>query len=202
MPISIRPVPLASAVLAVALVTTTSSGAPQRVKIPIKCSRGPSEQWLDMNVTVPPKQPAGTRFTVQIGGRTSDKISHFGLNYIHDQGVDYLEPAGARYVEGSAHFVPDTGTPNVRAGARVWHDASGIHTLLPGRVENGSSFQSPVLEFQLDVIAPAGGTVSIKLDQYRVLANAFLVGDLRTTCIPVPRPYVVGTTLVTPEPSP
>ncbi len=190
------------AATAAALVAATSSGAPRRVWIPIKCSRGSDAQSLDMMVTVPATQAAGTRYVVVIAGRPTEKVSHFGLNYIHDQGVDYLLPAGARYVEGSARFLPDTGTPNVRAGARVWHDASGIHTLLPGRVDNGSGFTPPVLEFQLDVVAAAGTSVPIKVDQYRVTANAFLVGDLRTTCSPEPRPYVIGTTLVTPEPSP
>lgn len=134
--------------------------------------------------------------------RAPGEVSHFGLNYIHDQGVDYAEPAGAHYVEGSAHFVPDTGTANVRAGARVWHDGSGLHTLLPGRVPNGNSFVSPTLEFQLDITATPGKAVALELDRYRVTANAFLVGDLRTTCVPTPRPYAVITTLVTAEPSP
>ncbi len=194
-----RPTFFAGAVLAAALVATTSSGARQRVWVPIRCSRG-GGQSLDMMVTLPSTQAAGARITVQIAGLPSGKISHFGLNYIHDQGIDYLVPAGARYVEGSARFLPGTGTPNVRAGARAWRDASGIHTLLPARVENGSNYTPPILEFQLDLVAAAGTAVTLKLDGYRVTANAFLVGDVHTACSPDPRPFAIGATLVTPGP--
>lgn len=183
-----------AALLAASLTTVTTLGASSTVKVPVVCSRGPSGQALHTVVTMPPAQPTGSRFTVRIDGVPAEKLSHGGLNYIFDLATDYVLPAGAAYVEGSARIVPDTGTPNVRAGARVWKDASGLHTLLPGHVENGSGYTAPSVEFQLDVTAPAGTVLALKLAEHRVAANVFLLGNLNTTCTPTPAPFAIGTT--------
>lgn len=189
------------AVLVSALVTSRTAGAPRAVKVPIKCSRGPSGQSLHVVVTQPSSQATGSRFTVRFDSVPSGTISHTGLNYIFDQATDYLLPPGARYVEGSARIVPDTGTTNVRAGARAWREGATLHVLLPAQIENGASYTPPSVEVELEVTAAAGATLPIKLEQYRVAANVFLLGDLRTTCDPEPAPYTLGTTLVASPPA-
>jgi hypothetical protein len=83
----------------------------------------------------------------------------------------------------------------------VWQAQGVIHLLLPGHVENGSSYTPPSIAFDVEITAPAGAAVSLKLDRYEVTANAFLVGDLLTICDPRPRPYVIGVTRVDPRPS-
>ena len=112
--------------------------------------------------------------------------------------TDYLLPAGAQYVQGSAHFVPGTGTANVLEGARVWQEGGMLRVVLPARVENGSRYTPPSVEFQLRVVAARGSRLSLRLAQVRVLANALLLGDQRTECNPNPRSYVLATTLVAP----
>ena len=191
----------AGAVLAMTLATTSTFGSPVAVRVPIVCSRGPSGQALNVGVTMPASQATGTTFTIRIDSTPSGKISHMGLNYIFDMQTDFLVPAGTAYVEGSARIVPDSGTPNVRATARVWHDAEGIHLLLPAHVQNGSGYTAPSIELQVEVRAPAGTTLALKVSRHRVAASAFLIGTVRTTCDPSPRPYTIGTTLVGPPPS-
>lgn len=188
---------------AAALVTTVTSAAPapRPVRAPLVCSRGPSAQWFTGVVTMPSSQPEGSIFAVRIDGVSSGKISHAGLNYIHDMATDYLVPAGTSYVKGSARLVPGTGTPNVRGRARAWGDAAGIHVLLPNRVENGSGYTPPSVEFQVEIGAPAGTRLALKLRRYQVTANVFLVGDLHTTCAPNPSPYTIGVTRVDARPS-
>jgi len=192
----------AGAVLAMTLATTTTFGSPIAVRVPIVCSRGPSGQALNVAVTMPSSQATGTTFPIRIDSTPSGKISHTGLFYIFDMQTDYLVPAGTAYVEGSARIVPDTGTPNVRANARVWHDAEGIHVVLPARVQNGSGYTPPSVEFQVEIRAPAGTSLALKLSRHRVAASVFLLGTLRTTCDPSSRPYTIGTTLVGPPASP
>ena len=185
-----------SALIALAggLVSTTSVAGGRAVKAPLVCSRGPSGQAFQAIVTLPAAQATGTRFTVRIDSFSSGKVSHFGLNYIFDMATDYHVPAGTKYVEGSARIVPDTGTANTRSGARVWHDAKGIHQLLPARVENGGSYTPPSLEFQLEVTALAGTELSLKFSRSRVSANVVLLGNIDTTCVPQPAPFTIGRT--------
>jgi len=189
--------PAAGAVLAATLTTATSLGAAtSTANVPIACSRGPSAQSFHAVVTMPATSPLGSRFTVRIDSVPSGKLSHTGLNYIFDMATDYLVPVGATYVDGSARIVPSTGTSNVRAGARAWHDAAGIHTLLPAHVDNGSGYTPPSVEFELEVTAAAGTALAVQLGQVRVAANVFLLGDLRTTCTPPPAPRnTIGTTV-------
>jgi hypothetical protein len=186
--------------LAAGLATVTPP-APVRVTGPLVCSRGPSAQSFQTVVTMPSSLPAGAVLGVQIDGVPSGKISHMGLNYIHDMTTEYLVPAGTRYVEGSAHLVPGSGTPNVRAGARAWGARGVIHLVLPAHVENGSSYIPPSLAFDAQITAPAGAVVSLKFDRYEVTANVFLLGDLHTVCGPHPRPYTIGVTRVAPRSS-
>jgi len=37
----------------------------------------------------------------------------------------------------------------------------------------------------------------VAFSEMRLTAHAFLVGDVRTTCEPTPKPYAIGATLVT-----
>lgn len=189
--------PAAGALLAATLTTATNLGAAtSTVMVPIVCSRGPSGQSFHAVVTMPATQPVGSRFTVRIDSVPSAKLSHTGLNYIFDMATDYVVPTGTTYVDGSARVVPNTGTSNVRPGARAWHDAAGIHTLLPAHVDNGSGYTPPSVEFELEVTAAAGTALALQLGQVRVAANVFLLGDLRTTCTPTAAPRnTIGTTL-------
>jgi hypothetical protein len=104
---------------------------------------------------------------------------------------------GTTYVAGSARLVPGTGTANVTAFARVWHEAGLIRMLLAGRVVSGSSYIPPSIEFQLVASAPDGSSLALAFWEYRVTAHAFFVGDVRTTCEPTAKPYTLGTTFVT-----
>jgi hypothetical protein len=186
-----------AALVAAALVVTTTLSAGTAVKIPMVCSRGPSGQSFHAVVTMPGKQPQGSTYTVRIDGVASGTISHTGLNYIYNMATDYALPAGA-YVAGSVRIVPNTGTTNVATGARAWHDAGVIHVLLPGHVDNGTGYTPPSVEFKLQAKAAAGTSLPVSFSQYRVTANALIVGDLLTTCDPTPKPSPIGTTVVIP----
>jgi hypothetical protein len=153
-------------------------------------------------VTLPPSAPAGSTVTVRIDSLSSGLISHFGLSYIFDMTTDYPLPVGTQYVGGSARIVPNTGTANVRQGARVWYDTAGIHLALPGHVTNGSSFTPPSLEFSVKLAAPVGSEVAIKFSHYQVTANAFLVGNVHTTCEPKPKPFTLAVVRIDPPASP
>ena len=181
---------------AAALWAATGAAA-TAIRAPIVCSRGPGGQHLDMVVTLPASAAEKATYTVRIDGVSSGAISHTGLNYIHDMATDYALPAGTKYVDGSARIVPNTGTANVAAGARVWQDGGKIHLSMPGRVESGSSLTPPSIEFQLQVTAGAGSVLPVRFVQYRVKANAIFVGDLDTTCDPTPKPFALGSTVVT-----
>lgn len=173
------------------------------VRAPMTCSRGPGEHWFTAAVSVPRTVERASRYTVRIDGVPSGKIAAFGLNHIHDMATDYIVPPGATYVPGSARVVPDTGTPNVAVGARVGFVNGLIRMELPERVESGSSYTPPSIEFQLEATAPVGTALPLVLLEYRVVANAVIVGDVHATCEPVPKRYVLGTTTVTaPSPSP
>jgi hypothetical protein len=181
-------------------VATASNGATVTVKAPLTCSRGGGGRTMDATVHVPTEAATGSVITVRIDSVSSGRISHFGLNYIYDMTTDYLVPRGTTFVEGSARVVADTGTENVRASARIWHDDRGIHTLLPSRVRNGSSYTPPSFEFQLRIDAAPGSTVALQFVRYQVMANAFLVGNVRTVCTPEPKPFAMTTVRVTAAP--
>ena len=190
------------AVVPVVLFSTVSFGASMSVKAPMVCSRGPSDTAYTAVLTMPASAPSGSAFTVRIDSMSSGIISHTGLNYIFDMTTDYLVPTGTTYVEGSARVVPDTGTQNVRDGAKAWHDAAGIHLALPAHVPNGSSYTPPSLEFSVKITAPAGSNIAIKFSHYEVTANAFLVGDVHTVCDPNPKPYALAVLHVDPAVAP
>jgi hypothetical protein len=177
-------------------------GAGAAVTAPMTCSRGPGGASFHTAVTMPASLPTGSTFTVRIDGVSSGTISHFGLNYIYGITIDYLLPTGTRYVEGSARIVPDTGTENVRPGARAWRDAAGIHMTLPARVDNGSSYTPPSMEFAVTIEAAAGKVVALQFDHYEVMASAMFVGTVSTTCEPNPKPYALAQLRVTPATTP
>src|SRR5882672_6783644 len=86
------------------LAAPTSVDAETIVRGPLACSRGPDKQFFTALVTAPSTQPEGATYTVRIGGLPSGDITHTGLYYVHDMATDYLLPAGAVYLPGSAHF--------------------------------------------------------------------------------------------------
>jgi hypothetical protein len=192
---------LVSLVLVAPLIGSSAASA-GRVVIPLVCSRGPSGQRFEVSVSAPATVAPAAVFTVRIDGTSSGKISHMGLNYVHDIAYEYPIPAGAAYLDGSAHVIADTGTANVRAGARVSYANGALTLVLPGRVEDGSSYTPPSFEFQLRAMAVPGAVIALAFASYRITANAFLVGDLKTSCDPTPKPYPVGATHVQAPPTP
>jgi len=186
---------VAGSMVLVALVCAQSvdAGGAKVVNAPLTCTKGDANQKMWAMLTIPSTAAVGSKFTVRIDGVDSGVISHTGLNYIYNMETDYPIPAGTKFVPGSAKMVPNTGSANVRAGATAWQDASGIHTRLPGHVANGTSFSPPSLEYQLEVTGKVGDGLNIGFTQYRVTANAIVVGDVNSTCDPSPKPFKLGT---------
>ena len=191
---------LAGALVAASVSTATALPAGTVVRAPMTCSRGPGGASFAATLGLPASVAQGARFAVRIDALPSGEISHFGLNYIHDMTTDFLVARGATYVAGSARIVPGTGTANVAGSARVSQKDGVIRLVLPGRVASGSSYTPPSIEFQLEASAAAGTALPLSFLEYRVTANAIVVGDLETICAPTPRPYPIGTTLVTASP--
>jgi hypothetical protein len=167
-----------------------------RYSIPMDCTKGPSDQKHKVHVSVPATATQGETFKVRIDGVNSGKISHVGLNYIFDMGVEWAVPKGTELVEGSLKLIAGTGSDNVRKGARLSHNAGVIQLVLPARVESGGNYTHPSFEFELKVTAAAGTTISQVFRRYKVTANAFLVGDVKATCTPRPKPYFLAGTKV------
>jgi hypothetical protein len=164
---------------------------------PLVCNQGPTGQRFNLAVTLPVSVESGSVYSIRIDGRNSGKISHFGLNYLHDMTVEYALPPGTSYVEGSARFVPGTGTSNVLEGARVWHRGQALIMQLPGRVANGSDYTPPSVMAELRVVGSPGSSAVLGFNHFQLVANAFLVGDVGVACDPTPRPYPIGTTRIT-----
>jgi hypothetical protein len=186
---------IVAASLATAL-TVWAVPAATVVRVPLVCSRGPRDQHYSAAVAVPGVVPEASTYALRVDPFPSGVISHLGLRYIHDMSTDYVLPAGTTFVPGSARFVPHTGSANALPGARVWHEGGMVRVVLPARIDNGSSYTPPSVEFQLKVAAPAGARLALGLQQIRVTANAFLLGNLETYCDPVPKPFVLAATRV------
>lgn len=168
-----------------------------KVAVPLHCDHGPGDQKEHIIVSVPSTATEGSTYKVRIEGTNSGKISHTGLNYIYNMTYTWVIPQGTQVVQGSMRIVPDTGTPNVRAGAKIAHKGNNIEVVLPARVDDGSNYTPPAFEFELKVTAAAGASIAHGYKGYRVTANAFLVGDVNTICDAVPKPFTVATTKVT-----
>ena len=181
-----------------ALVTTAGSAAADRVSPLLVCSQGPSGQRFNAEVTAPDRVAAGAVYTVRIDGVSSGKISHFGLNYLHDMTVEYLLPPGAAYVEGSARILPGTGTANVLVTPRLTQRAGVVSMVLPGHVDEGTSYTPPSIELQFRAIGAPGSSQQVSLRQFRLTANAIVVGDVAVSCAPAVGPYPIASTLITP----
>jgi hypothetical protein len=191
----IRPMLLTASVLLTGTIALAS--ATDRT-VPLTCTRGPDGQSYRHVVTMPASQAIGSTFTVRIDGVSIGPITHFGLRYIHNMTADYTIPTGTTYVEGSARIVPETGTQNVRPGASVTHDASGVHMLLPAHVDNGGTYTPPSIEFQVRVVGPAGTVASLGFTGTGVDASAAIIGNVHTACTPNPKPYAIGATTIAP----
>jgi hypothetical protein len=188
---------LAAALFAGGLLLSSLPALAGAVTIPLTCSRGPSGQHYDVAPTVPASVPAGGTYWVQLDGVSSGKISQTGLNFIFDMSYDYLIPAGAAYVDGSAQIAPGTGSSNVQAAAAVSQKGGVVTMVLHGHVDNDTRYTPPTMKFQLKATGAAGSALAVKFDQYRVTANAIVVGDVKASCDPSPRPFTVGTTTIT-----
>lgn len=186
------------------IATIALRGAAADRTVPLTCTRGSEGQSYRVIVTMPASQPIGSTFTIRIAAARVGPIEHFGLRYVYNMAARFTIPAGTTYVEGSARFVPGTGSANVRASARVTHDAHGIYMLLPGHVENGGTYTAPTIEYQVVAVGPAGTVASLGFMGTSVDASAAVIGDVHTACRPSPRPYTIGTTRIvaaTPPPS-
>jgi hypothetical protein len=195
--------PTRRAAMALTLVALASLAGPAsagRTSSALVCNQGPSGQRFDVGVSLPPRAPAGSVYSVRIDGTSSGKISHFGLFYLHDLTVDYALPAGAAYVEGSAVLVPGTGTANVLPGARLWHHDGVITLALAGHVAEGTSYTPPSIQLELRAVGAPGSSASIALRRFRLKANAFVVGDVGVACEPAVKPAVLGSTVITEPP--
>ena len=186
-------VPLAALVALAVPSPTEAAGAKQ---IPLKCSKGPSGQHYDVSPQVPAQVAEGATFSARFDGVDSGTISQTGLNHVKDMTYVFGIPDGTRYVEGSARVVPGTGSANVREGAKVSASGGAVFLTLGAHVDNGQSYTPPSLELKLVATGKAGDAISFPFRQYQVTANAVIIGDLRATCDPVPKPYVVATTKV------
>ncbi len=168
----------------------------QTVRVPMTCSRGGGHTF-SVVASAPDRAPQGATYTLRLDSFPSGKIEHAGLRHLRDMEVEYLLPAGARFVEGSARIVPNTGTPNVAKTAQVWQANGVVHLKLPAKVETGDSYTPPSIELQLVATAAAGSELPLKLLRYRVVANAVIVGDVTATCDPTPSPFTLASTTVT-----
>jgi hypothetical protein len=184
---------------AITTLTLLGAAAPAlggRLSVPLVCTKGPSDQHYDISPVIPASVAPGATFTMRIDGVSSGTISQTGLHYIHDMTYEYLLPEGASYVDGSARIVPGTGTANVQKGARVAQSGGKVTLTLPGRVEEGTAYTPPSFEVDLKAPAAGGASLALRFAQYRVTANAIVIGDVGATCDPKPKPFVVGTTAV------
>jgi hypothetical protein len=189
---------VAGALVAVGLAFAPATRAAKTITIPLICHSGPSGQVIRLSVTVPPTATEGSSFGVRIDGVDTGKISHVGLRYIHDMTTELLIPDGTSLVDGSLRIVPETGTANVRRGARVARQRSVIRLVLPAHIEAGQSYTPPSFEFVLKVTAAAERKIVHRFSRWEVTANAILLGDLRMTCDANPRPYPVAITTIKP----
>lgn len=181
----------------VVLGALTMATAAARVTLPLLCNKGPNGQTFNVGIALPSSVEAGAVYAIRLDGTSSGKISHFGLNHLHDMTVEYILPRGTSYVEGSAKLVPGTGTPNVLVDARLWHRAGVVTMRLPGKVENGTDYTPPSITLQVRAIGEPGSAAVMSFNHFELKANAFLVGDVAVSCDPAPKPYSIGTTLIT-----
>jgi hypothetical protein len=189
----------AMALTLAALASLAGPASAERSSSTLVCNQGPPGQRFDVGVSLPARAPAGSVFTVRIDGTSSGKISHFGLNYLHDMTVDYTLPRGASFVE--ARLVPGTGTANVLPGARLWHHDGTVTLALSSHVDEGTAYTPPSILLTLRAVGEPGSSASIGLQRFRLKANAFLVGDVGVACEPASKPALLGTTIIT-EPPP
>jgi len=187
----------AGAMVAITMTWAAVPEAGTSVTVPLSCNKGPDGQVCKVNVTIPASVEESGTVTVRIDGNNSGKISHTGLNYIYNMTTELRIPDNASYVAGSGRIIPDTGSANVRPGARVTQSGRTIAMVLPAHVEDGQSYTPPSFEFQLKATGAAGSRIVQKFQQYRVTANAIIIGDVHTVCDPKPKPYTIGTTNIT-----
>jgi hypothetical protein len=189
---------VAGALVAAGLGLAAETRAAKTITVPLDCRNGPSGQVIQLTVTVPPTATEGSTFAVRFDGMDTGKISHLGLRYIHDMTTELLIPDGTSLVEGSLRIVPNTGTANVRARARVSRQGAVIRLVLPAHIEQGQRYTPPSFEFVLRVTATASRKLVQRFSRWEVTANAIILGDLRMTCDAKPRPYPVASTTVKP----
>ncbi len=161
-------------------------------RVPLTCNHGSDVEYVG-RIKMPVTAKSGATIVVRIDGVASGKISHTGLNYIHDMVTDFVFSPTAKYVEGSARIVALTGTRNTRSSARVSVEGNGVRLSLPARVKNGRGYTAPSVVFELQV---ADGDVQVQLAHYALKANAIIVGDVQTDCEPDPKPFLLATTTI------
>ncbi len=157
------------------------------VQTPMSCTRGGDSRYLAF-VTAPSTVKPGERFTVRLASANSGKLDNRGLHYIHDMTTE-LGIVGGEAVEARA--VPESGSANARAGAAARLEGQKVRFVIPAHIEKGSDYTPPTLELTLRAPETPGAIISIHFQRYEVSANAFLVGDVQSSCLPKPGPFTV-----------
>lgn len=177
----------------------SDASASIKVSGPLDCTRG-GDQTFHVIVTMPTQVEEGSRIAVRVDGVGSGTISHTGLRYIHDMTSEYLIPSVTTLVPGSLKIIPGTGSANVAGSASIAKVGNVIRLTLPGHVDNDSSYTEPSFQFELETKATPGTKIAFQFSGYRVLAKAFIVGDVETTCKPKPQPFTLATVTIVQKP--
>lgn len=165
---------------------------------PMVCSRGPGGQHFDATITMPRTAAAGSTITVRIDGVPAPPTSHLGLFHLYNFLTDFRVSEGGRLVEGSVRLVPDSGSPNMRPGARASREgASTVRLTVPAQIPNGHGFNPPSVEFSVALDGAPGAEVRVLFVRHQLGARVFLLGDIVTTCDPRPGPAVLGSVRIT-----
>ena len=174
---------------------TETAAKPIRRSVPLTCTHDSGSPRFVGKITMPGQIQSGTTITIRVDGVSSGKISHTGLNYIHQMKTDFSLSSGLGFVPGSARIIAGTGTKNVRKGARVGFEDNLIRLVLPGRVKNGRSYTAPSIAFDV-AVSGEHEEASLQLVHYELKANAFIVGDVLSECEPSPSPFELATARV------
>jgi hypothetical protein len=85
----------------------------------------------------------------------------------------------------------------VQVGTRLSYRSGVLTMALPGKVREGTDYTPPSISVQLRAVGSPGSRAAVSLRQFRLTANAFLVGEVAVSCEPAVKPSPIGVTLIT-----